>query len=35
MLKHAADGTLPDIMQHDYAYIEEWTTKGCCGRWMT
>ena len=28
MLKHAADGTLPDIMQHDYAYIEEWTSKG-------
>jgi multiple sugar transport system substrate-binding protein len=28
MLKHAADGTLPDIMQHDYAYIEEWSTKG-------
>jgi multiple sugar transport system substrate-binding protein len=28
LLKHAADNTLPDIMQHDYAYIEEWTTKG-------
>ena len=28
LLKHADDKTLPDIMQHDYAYIEEWTTKG-------
>jgi multiple sugar transport system substrate-binding protein len=26
MNKNAADGTLPDIMQHDYAYIEEWST---------
>ena len=28
LLKHAADNTLPDIMQHDYAYIEDWTAKG-------
>jgi multiple sugar transport system substrate-binding protein len=28
LLKHADDKTLPDIMQHDYAYIEEWTAKG-------
>src|SRR4051812_21715486 len=21
---YAAGGTLPDVMQHDYAYIEEW-----------
>ena len=28
LLKHADDKTLPDIMQHDYAYIEEWTQKG-------
>ena len=27
MNKYAMDGTLPDIMQHDYAYIEEWTTR--------
>jgi multiple sugar transport system substrate-binding protein len=26
--QHAADGTLPDVMQHDYAYIEEWTKRG-------
>jgi multiple sugar transport system substrate-binding protein len=26
--KHAADGQLPDVMQHDYAYIEEWTARG-------
>ncbi len=25
--KYATDGTLPDIMQHDYAYIEEWTGR--------
>jgi len=25
---HAANGTLPDIMQHDYAFIEEWTQRG-------
>jgi multiple sugar transport system substrate-binding protein len=24
----AAHGTLPDVMQHDYAYIEEWTDRG-------
>jgi multiple sugar transport system substrate-binding protein len=24
---YAANGGLPDIMQHDYAYIEEWTTR--------
>jgi multiple sugar transport system substrate-binding protein len=28
MNAHAADGTLPDVMQHDYAYIEEWTNRG-------
>src|SRR5687767_12992807 len=28
LLKHADDKTLPDVMQHDYAYIEEWTKKG-------
>jgi multiple sugar transport system substrate-binding protein len=28
MNKYAADGTLPDIMQHDYAYIQEWTERG-------
>jgi multiple sugar transport system substrate-binding protein len=27
MNQAAADGTLPDIMQHDYAYIEEWTNR--------
>jgi multiple sugar transport system substrate-binding protein len=27
MNKYAMDGTLPDIMQHDYAYIEEWTGR--------
>ncbi len=27
-LTQAAGGNLPDIMQHDYAYIAEWTTKG-------
>ena len=26
--QHAADGNLPDVMQHDYAYIEEWTKRG-------
>jgi multiple sugar transport system substrate-binding protein len=26
--QHAADGTLPDIMQHDYAYIADWTQRG-------
>jgi multiple sugar transport system substrate-binding protein len=25
---HAADHTLPDVMQQDYAYIEEWTKRG-------
>jgi len=24
----AAGGNLPDLMQHDYAYIAEWTTRG-------
>ena len=28
LLKYQADKTLPDIMQHDYAYIEEWTARG-------
>jgi multiple sugar transport system substrate-binding protein len=28
MNHYAANGTLPDIMQHDYAYIEEWKTRG-------
>ena len=28
MLAHEAAGTLPDVMQHDYAYIEEWTGRG-------
>src|SRR4030095_4308264 len=28
LLKYQADKTLPDIMQHDYAYIEEWTKRG-------
>jgi multiple sugar transport system substrate-binding protein len=27
MNKYASDNTLPDIMQHDYAYIEEWTGR--------
>ena len=27
MNAHAADNTLPDIMQQDYAYIGEWTAK--------
>jgi multiple sugar transport system substrate-binding protein len=25
---HATSQTLPDVMQHDYAYIEEWTNRG-------
>ena len=28
MYAHAAGGTLPDIMQQDYAYITEWASKG-------
>lgn len=28
MNQHAANGTLPDVMQHDYAFIEEWKTRG-------
>jgi multiple sugar transport system substrate-binding protein len=28
MNAHAAAGTLPDVMQHDYAFIEEWTQRG-------
>jgi multiple sugar transport system substrate-binding protein len=28
MNAHAADGTLPDVMQQDYAYIGEWTGRG-------
>jgi multiple sugar transport system substrate-binding protein len=27
MNKYAMDGTLPDIMQQDYAYIDEWTGR--------
>ena len=26
--QYAASNTLPDIMQHDYAYIDEWTQRG-------
>src|SRR5262245_49135150 len=28
MNQHEATHTLPDVMQHDYAYIEEWTGRG-------
>jgi multiple sugar transport system substrate-binding protein len=28
MEKRAGDNTLPDIMQHDYAVLEEWTDRG-------
>jgi len=28
MNHYANNGQLPDIMQHDYAYIEEWKTRG-------